>query len=181
MRTRSCNPLLYIVAIIAVLMAAHPAAAQWTTSADTVTALGGLASESLWSSLGRLALALVVVIVLIWGTLWIAKRVMSGRLTGKRESPVRVLERAHLAPKRSIDVVSVGNRVLVLGVTEHSIALLTELAPGDLATTDSFADALRQKQSGERRHGDLLSQARKRLNDLFQTARVSESDAVTNP
>ncbi|GAB4317183.1 MAG: hypothetical protein Kow0074_05630 [Candidatus Zixiibacteriota bacterium] len=164
--------------MISALIAASPASAQLVAQSDTASSLTGLASESLWSSIGRLAIALIVVVALIWGTLWLAKRFMSGRLIGKGESPVRILERCHLAPKRSIDVVSVGNRVLVLGVTEHTIGLLTELQPGDLPESKSFAGTLKQKTSPEARYREALSQARQKLNELFKSARLSDNEPV---
>ncbi len=167
-----------VLGLFVVLTSSAPASAQLFAQADTAKALTDLATESLWSSVGRLAIALIVVVVLIWGTLWVAKRVMSGRLMGKNDSPIRILERCHLAPKRSVDVVSVGNRVLVLGVTEHNIGLLTELQPGDLPASSSFADALKQKQSTDTRYRDALSQARQQLNELFQSARKSENEPV---
>ncbi|MBD3297070.1 MAG: flagellar biosynthetic protein FliO [candidate division Zixibacteria bacterium] len=164
--------------LMMVLVSADAVSAQLVAQADTANALTDFASESLWSSVGRLAIALIVVVVLIWGTLWVAKRVMSGRLMGHSDSPVRILERCHLAPKRSVDVVSIGNRVLVLGVTEHNIGLLTELQPGDLPASSAFADALNQKQTTDTRYRDALSQARQKLNELFQSARDSEKEPV---
>ena len=152
--------------------------AQWPAS-DSTSAIGSVGTDALWSSLGRLAIALVVVVVLIWGTLWVAKRLMSGRLTGRLESPMRIVERLHLAPKRSVDIVSIGDRILVLGVTESSISMLTELSPDDLATKDAFAKALNQQQAQTTsRRRDLINHARHKLNDLFRAARMTEKEAV---
>lgn len=178
MKTVRITVCLGAVWLITALTTATTASAQLLAQADTASALTDLATESLWSSVGRLAIALIVVVALIWGTLWLAKRAMSGRLMGKSESPVRILERCHLAPKRSVDVVSVGNRILVLGVTEHSIGLLTELNPGDLPENKSFASTLKQKTSPEARYREALSQARQKLNELFKSARLSDNEPV---
>lgn len=179
MRTSRYVYLTLSVCILSLYLWTTPSYAQWSGNADTTSALGTMGSDALWSSLGRLGIALVVVVVLIWGTLWIAKRMMSGRFSGKLESPMRIVERLHLAPKRTVDVVSIGDRILVLGVTESSISMLTELNPEDLKTNSAFAKTLSQQQTPDPRRRDLIDHARHKLNDLFRSARLAaQKEAV---
>lgn len=134
---------------------------------------GGM--ESLWPSLGRLALTLVLVIGLIWGTMWLARKFMKGRWAGRQDAAVRIIDRVHLAPKKSIDIVAIGGRVLVLGVTDTTVGLLTELQPGDLpglAAEPGLPKPL-ETSAGQRR--DAWRQARQRMRDLFQSVRLSEA------
>lgn len=72
---------------------------------------------------GRVILSLVVVLVL----LWLAARGL--RKTQRRTQngiEVDVLVRQSLAQRSSIAVVQVGERALILGVTEHRVELLCE-------------------------------------------------------
>jgi flagellar biosynthetic protein FliO len=153
----------------------HTIAQQHSDSLTAFTA-GGL--DSIWPSIGQLAGALVLVLVLIWGTMWFVRRLMKGSWTGRGDSRITVLERLHLAPKKSIEIVSVGNRILLLGVTEGQIGLLTELKPDDLKQDDAAAAAARTKMSAGDRRRELIGLARHKLNELFRAARASEADAA---
>jgi flagellar biosynthetic protein FliO len=150
-------------------------AAQQPDSLTAFTA-GGL--DSIWPSIGQLAGALVLVLVLIWGTMWLARRVMKGSWSGRSDSNISVLERVHLAPKKSIEIVSVGNRILLLGVTEGQIGLLTELKPDDLKQDNTAAVTAQHRTSAADRRRELIGLARHKLNELFRTARAAETDTA---
>mgnify|MGYP001273803984 CR=1 FL=1 len=76
--------------------------------------------------LARMVFSLFVVLVLIWGAVQILQRV-SKTSANKGSSHIRVLDRAHLAPKRAIYVVQIGSQPLALGVTDNQITTLAEL------------------------------------------------------
>lgn len=92
-------------------------------------------------------LALVAVCILAWVVLrWSAK---AGLGTGRGEH-LEVLERMALDARRSVVVVRVGKRMLLLGVGEHAApSLITELDPEELprraAPQISFLDVLRKR------------------------------------
>jgi len=149
-----------------------------TTSPDSLPAFTGAGLESLWPSLAQLAGALVFVLALIWGTTWLARRLMKGRFGGGAEDHMRVLERLHLAPKKSVEIVAVGKRVLVLGVTENQIGLLTELESGDLSqpgTQPTLSGSTRQTAGRQRA---LMNEARHKLNELFRSARPTDVETA---
>lgn len=50
---------------------------------------------------------------------------------GRKNKMIEVVSNHYLGPKKSISVVRVGERVLVLGVTNDNINLITQLAPGN--------------------------------------------------
>ena len=147
------------------------------TTGDTPVVFTGASLDSLWPSLAQLAGTLVFVLALIWGTTWLARRLMKGRLGGGGDAQIQVLERRHLAPKKSVEIVSIGNRLLVLGVTESGIGLLTELEPGDLPEPDAAAAGQRPRLRAGRQHA-LLNEARHKLNELFRTARPADAEAA---
>lgn len=76
----------------------------------------------------RLVFSLAVVV----GLLILITRVTSRRFRGTGGSMVTVLHRQHLSRTSTVTVVTVGERVLVLGATEHTISVLAELDPSEL-------------------------------------------------
>lgn len=73
-------------------------------------------------------LMLVLVIALIPGSLWLVKRVQQIR-PGGATAPraMEVIAQLSLGPRERLVTVRVADRVLVLGVTAQSVALVTQL------------------------------------------------------
>ncbi|MCA0437367.1 MAG: flagellar biosynthetic protein FliO [Austwickia sp.] len=100
----------------------------------------------------RMAVSLAVVLaVIVWAARVLHRR--QGGLLGRvqREVPVTVLARQSLSRHAGLSVVEVGPRILVLGVTDAEVSLLTTLDSSELtediaapaAPAASFAEALR--------------------------------------
>lgn len=95
-------------------------------------------------------LALVAVCILAWVVLrWSAK---AGLGIGRGEH-LEVIERMALDARRSVVVVRVGKRMLLLGVGEQAApSLITELDPAELPRQQtakvSFLDVLRKRREG---------------------------------
>ena len=119
--------------------------------------------------LGRLVLGLLVVIAVIGGAYFLLRRASRARLPGARRGSgnVEVLETTQLTPTRHLHVVRVGDRVLLLGATDHGITTLESfdrdaaLAEGlldDGAVAPEIADALAPASAAAQRRGmlDLL-------------------------
>lgn len=81
----------------------------------------------------ELVLRVVFSLAVVLGLLWVIARVSSRRLRGSsHQGLVRTLVRQPLSRGSSLAVVSVGERVLVVGVTEQQVNLLTELDPAEV-------------------------------------------------
>lgn len=65
-----------------------------------------------------------------WGTRWLKTR---KGITGQAPLNMEVMGRRYLGPKQSVVAVKVGEKVMLLGVTEQNIGLLTTLAEDDPA------------------------------------------------
>jgi flagellar biogenesis protein FliO len=76
----------------------------------------------------RVALSLAVVLGILW---FITNK--AGRRAGGRTRLVRVAGRQALSRTASVAVVEVADRVLVLGVSDAGVRLLTELDPEQIA------------------------------------------------
>ncbi len=154
--------------IFIILMVAIPSLTACAGLGDS-TSVAGLQvmdTDSIGSMVFRLVLTLGVVIAVILGTVWILRRLITRRWPGKlKERPIRVLDRVQLAPKRSLDVVAVGERIILLGVTEHGINFLTELSPEE---KNSF-----HPEAAEQ-HGfkNTLTEAKGRMQQVFSRART---------
>jgi len=155
-----------LVFIMAVGMLPGLAVAQ---AVDSTAASGmqALQLDSVWSMVIRLALTLGLIVAVIVGTVWLLKRVMARRWPGRvRNQPIHVLDRIQLAPKRSLDVVAVGERVLLLGVTETTISFLTELTPEEKGQFQPAA-------TGQAGFKSVLSEAKTRMQQTFRQARAA--------
>jgi len=74
--------------------------------------------------LGRVLLGLFLVVLVIGALYAGMKRAQRGRLPGKTSGIVQVRETTQLGPGRNLHLVEIGDRVLLVGATEHGIALL---------------------------------------------------------
>ena len=93
-------------------------------------------AEPCWSSLLRVVSSLAVVL----GLFWFDRPDRPARQVGGRDRAlVRVRSRQALSRGSSLAVVEVGSRVLVLGVSDAGVRLLTELDPGQIAEPELAA------------------------------------------
>ena len=72
--------------------------------------------------------SLVVIVLLIFGAAWVYRRINQPRLRGERNGRlVQVLGSTFLAPKKSVTLVHVGSRILVVGVSDADMSTLATL------------------------------------------------------
>jgi flagellar protein FliO/FliZ len=81
-------------------------------------------STSGLGDLGRLFVGLVIVIAVIGIAYAILRKASRARLPGRRGTALEVLETTPLGPNRNLHLVRVGERVLVIGATDHGITPL---------------------------------------------------------
>jgi flagellar protein FliO/FliZ len=81
----------------------------------------------------ELGLRVVLSLAVVLGLFWMVARTGSRRLGGRDRGLVRVRTRQSLSRGSSLAVVEVGSRVLVLGVSDSGVRLLTEMTPEQLA------------------------------------------------
>jgi len=112
-----------------------------TAHAAGAASIGGLKeTQSLTLSLLRVGGALVVVLLLLYATVYLLKRSGLGQ-GGGGASQIEVLESKAIGPKRYISIVRVAGKTLTLGVTEHNITMLRELTKeeAELLTAEPLA------------------------------------------
>lgn len=79
-------------------------------------------------------------LIAVVGLMWFLARMASRRMDGTHASLVRLVGRQSVGRSASVAVVSVGERLLVVGVTESDVRLLTELDGDELESALTTAD-----------------------------------------
>jgi flagellar protein FliO/FliZ len=78
----------------------------------------------------RIAFSLLVVL----GLMWLLAKVIRRPLAGRAQGVLAVLGRQQLSRNAHVAVLKVGDRALVLGVTDQQVTLLAETDPHAMAT-----------------------------------------------
>ena len=97
-------------------------------------------------SLVSLSLSVAVIVALLWGALWLLRRLRPNGLT-LRTDDCRILRSLALGPRDKLLVVSVGTKQLVIGVGTTAISLLCELSeqlPSTAPANAGFGEAVRK-------------------------------------
>jgi flagellar protein FliO/FliZ len=80
----------------------------------------------------ELALRVVFSLAVVVGLLLLIARFAGRRFQGRTGAAIQVLHRQQLSRGSSVAVVDIAGRVLVLGMTEHQVTMLSELDPIEL-------------------------------------------------
>lgn len=117
----------------------QPAASTVRTNAPSVSGL-----------IGRVTLAMGAVLALMVAAVWAAKRWMPQAVRAGARQSIEIVTQRVIGPRRSLILVRVRGRTILLGATPQSIQMLTEFEPeaGDwiepAAPNTSFEDELRR-------------------------------------
>ena len=97
------------------------------------------ASPDIGSSILQLGLGSALVLGLLFGTLWLLKKIGSPR--GASANLIRVVSAAAVGPRERVVVVAVGDKHLVLGVAPGRVSLLSETTqpPAETQSTDPIS------------------------------------------
>ncbi len=113
--------------------------------ADLLASGGGAAFD--WAGYIQAIGILCLLLAAMYGALWAVRRFGGvGKGGALRPGDMRVEGQMTLGPKRSVMVVRILNRRLLLGVTDHSINLLTELEDHHEDCEDAFETVLQDAQ-----------------------------------
>ena len=114
----------------------------------------------------RMGLSLLVVIFLIWGAVQLLRKFSPGGPISSGGTHIRVLDRAYIAPKKSIFIVQIGDKALALGISDQHMTTLTDLDLED--TLAQYADVSRSPVT--RRFSDILKAVNARFTRQTEAA-----------
>ncbi len=128
-------------------------------------------SMTVLPSLLRLFSALIIVIGCIYGGIYLLKRVMNRRFHGNGSfHALEVLETTHIGPKKMVSLVRVGNKAVLVGMTETTISPLAEL------DTEQTHEILSQQQATIPEHD--FKKVLKSATGRFRTVRLKRHQAA---
>ncbi len=114
-------------------------------------------TTSLLLAIFKVVGSLAVVVALMLAFVFLIKKI--GLNQGLREtSLIRVLDNKMVAPKKYIAIVEIAGKTVSLGVTDHSINLLTEIEPSAVSNLDS-SSSVSSPASLPKQFADLLAKA----------------------
>lgn len=90
--------------------------------------------EDILTAAGYILLFVLVLVAAYFATKWIGKRYSAQAKAGRN---MKVLERMALGSDRTLFIVQVGEKTLLLGITAQRVELLCELDPDELALDDT--------------------------------------------
>lgn len=88
-------------------------------------------SGDVWPALIKLVLALGLILVIIYGSVWLMKRFSLGKMVGNSEL-ISVVDKRFLAPKQAVYLLKVGKQHLLVGSSEAGLTKIAALASEDL-------------------------------------------------
>jgi len=109
-----------------------------TTLDDQAGTTTGTKTDGFYSSaapsLFKLISALVIVIACIYAGVYLLKRMMGKKYSGNRRSNLlEVLETTYIGPKKTVSLVRVADRAVLVGTSENHISPLAELDADETA------------------------------------------------
>ena len=87
----------------------------------------GAGADIGWMDFTKMALALALVVGLMLGLLYLARKYLPGSVSGKNNDEIQLRAMRYLGAKKSLLVVHTYGKTLLLGLTGQSISLLAEL------------------------------------------------------
>lgn len=75
--------------------------------------------------------ALLLVLGIFMGSFYLLRRVVKRDVGTRGRNVIRIIDRSYIGVKKSVTLVDVAGKVLVLGVTDNQISLLTQIEDPD--------------------------------------------------
>lgn len=125
-------------------------------------------SLSVLPSLIRIISALVIVVVCIYVGIFLLKKLMSRR-NGRRtiNGNLEIIETIHIAPRKSVTLIRVGEKSILVGTTEGSMSLLCE--QDEIETSKLLVET--GPEAPTLGFGEMLSAAVARVKEVAQKSK----------
>ena len=116
-------------------------------------------TDDILPSLSRIGISLLVIIVIIYGTVFLLKKLSGNKVSGGgRGRAIQVIEQTYVGPKKSVCLLRMADRAVLIGITDSQINMLTE-CEWEALPADS-RESIQKSQAG---FSSLLSDAATKL------------------
>ena len=134
---------------------------------------GSFGQESIFWPLLKLVAALVVVVVAIYGFLFVLRLMMGRRFSpNSNKRMIEVVETTYIAQKKAVSLVRFSDRAVLVGISDSGLTALAEMGPEETAKIMA-AYAGDQKASG---FGGVLRDVTTRLRSMnFKEVRAAKA------
>jgi flagellar biogenesis protein FliO len=114
-------------------------------------------------SMFKIISALIIVVVAIYGGVYLLKRMMGRKYSGNRETNIlEVIETTYVAPKKSVTLLRVAEKSVLVGMSENQITVLTELDSDQTREVLASIEPRRETES----FGNVLKTATDKLKEF---------------
>ncbi len=122
-----------LITVFMLLLPVFAAAQQADSTLSLYDSFPGTEFNFALSTL-KVVLALGFTLVLLFVAVWFLKHFMQFRnVPGVSGSNIELLEMRYMGPRKSIALIAVAGRVLIVGITEQNMTTLGELSPEEAA------------------------------------------------
>jgi flagellar biogenesis protein FliO len=110
----------------------------------------------------KVILGLAVIIILIYITVFILRFINKNRVNSSvrlkaGKNLIKVLDSANISANKSIQLVSVAGKMIIIGVTDNMINFLSEVAPGKTKDVDEFLQDTQEAEPVKTNFKNMLS------------------------
>ena len=110
----------------------------------------------------KVILGLAVIVILIYLTVFLLRFFNKNKVnTGVRlkagKNLIKVLDSANISANKSIQLVSVAGKMIIIGVTDNMISFLSEIAPGKTKDIDEFLQDVQGEEPAKMNFKSMLS------------------------
>lgn len=142
-------------------LAANKAAVSEQTQAEQE--YGGFSTDAL-PSLMKVGFALLIVVVAIYAGIYLLKKMMGKKYSGnKKHNLLEVLETTYIGPKKSISLIKVADKSVLVASTDTQISMLTEM---DSEATKEILSQIKVEEAKPDQFATLLQGAFGKLKEL---------------
>lgn len=114
-------------------------------------------------SMLKLGSALVIVLASIYGGIFLLKKMMGKKYSGnRRHELLEIIETTFVAPKKSVTLLRVADKAVLIGTTETNISVLTEL---DSAKTKEVLAQI-ESEPAQESFGGIFKSAAERIREM---------------
>jgi len=89
-------------------------------------------TDTVLPSLTRIGLSLLIIVGIIYISVFLLRRLSGRKAGGGGGKTIRIIEQTYLSPKKSVCLLKLADRAVLVGITEANINLLTEMAWDEL-------------------------------------------------